>query len=109
MRLLITRAATRAILEQSTYYAKRENQELANRWEVAVDRALRSLPKEAGRGSRCDFHHPELQHLRRIPVPGFPQHLIFYEERPEQALIRVVQVVHGARDIEALLTKRLPS
>jgi plasmid stabilization system protein ParE len=41
--------------------------------------------------------------MRRIAVPGFPRHLIFYEHLSDDAVIRVVHVLHGARDIEALL------
>lgn len=103
LRLFITRAASRAILEQARYYAVRENQALANRWEAAVRDAIGSLPEVAGLGSRCNFGHPDLKNLRRLPVPGFPRHLIFYEELQEQATIRVVHILHGARDIEAVL------
>jgi hypothetical protein len=42
--------------------------------------------------------------MRRIAVPGFPRHLVFYEHLSDDAVIRVVHVLlHGARDIEALL------
>jgi plasmid stabilization system protein ParE len=102
-RLVLTHAASRAIIEQASYYAKREGQALADRWEAAVRKALESLPAQAAIGSRCNFRHPDLQNLRRMPVPGFPRHLIFYEDLRESAMIRVVHIMHGARDIEATL------
>ncbi len=107
-RLLITRAASNAIIEQAAYYASRESQALADRWEAAVRGTPERLPAEAALGPRCNFRHPELNNLRRTPVPGFPRHPIFYQDLPGQALIRVVHVVHGARDIEAVLSAREP-
>lgn len=104
LRLVLTRAASRAIVEQASYYAKRESQALADRWEAAVRGALERLPAEAALGSWCNFRHPDLRNLRRMPVPGFHRHLIFYEDLREQNLIRVVHILHGARDIEAVIT-----
>jgi plasmid stabilization system protein ParE len=107
-RLILTRTASDAIIEQASYYTSRESQALADRWEAAVRGALARLPSVAALGPRCNFKHPELKNVRRIPVPGFPRHLIFYQDLPDQALIRVVLVVHGARDIEAVLSAREP-
>jgi toxin ParE1/3/4 len=39
--------------------------------------------------------------LRMIPVPGFPKHLLFYRVLPHE--IELLDVLHGARDIEDLL------
>jgi plasmid stabilization system protein ParE len=104
LRLVLTRAASKAIIEQADFYRKREGGALADRWDAAVRSALERLPAEAVLGSPCNFRHPELRHLRRVPVPGFPRHLIFYEDLREEDMIRVVQIMHGARDIEAALT-----
>ncbi|HWW15869.1 MAG TPA: hypothetical protein VN310_14505 [Candidatus Dormibacteraeota bacterium] len=38
--------------------------------------------------------------MRRMPIAGFPRHLIFY--RAEEKEIRILRVVHGARDLESL-------
>ena len=45
-----------------------------------------------------------LKGIRRFPVSGaFRKHLIFY--RPNDAGIEIVRVLHGSRDIEAILTQ----
>lgn len=106
LRVIVTQSAARAIIEQAEYFAERENQLLADRWEAAIQTFLEQLPRAAGLGSRCEFRHTELRHLRRIAVPGFPRHLIFYQYLPGDGIVRVVTVVHGARDIEALLAKQ---
>jgi len=36
-----------------------------------------------------------------MPIAGFPRHLIFY--RAEEEEIRILRVVHGARDLESVL------
>jgi|SRR5271166_3361670 len=99
-RLEITKRAAHAILEQADYYSAQENESLAQRWEEAVDDVIHSLLKMPERGSPCNFKHPHLQNLRRMPVSGFAQHLIFYSYIREEHL---VHVIHGARDIEGLL------
>jgi len=108
IRLIVTVvAAANAIIEQARYYTNQEGQTLADRWEAAVYSALQRLPRTFARGPRCGFRNPELGNLRRIAVPGFPQHLIFYQDEHEQGFVRVVHILHGARDIEGLLTRQL--
>ncbi|MGC2636735.1 MAG: type II toxin-antitoxin system RelE/ParE family toxin [Acidobacteriaceae bacterium] len=102
-RLVVTQTAARTIVEQANYYAMREGSALADRWEAAVWQALTSLPKMPGCGAPCNFRSPELKNLRRAAVPGFARHLIFYEHLRDQGILRVVHVLHGARDIESLL------
>jgi toxin ParE1/3/4 len=36
-----------------------------------------------------------------MSIAGFPRHLIFY--RAEKKEIRILRIIHGARDIESLL------
>jgi|SRR5690348_14956202 plasmid stabilization system protein ParE len=103
--LVFTEAAAQAIVEQIEYYAGRQSQSLADRWEKLVARTILSLRNMPKRGTPCYFGHPDLRDLRRIRVSGFP-HLIFYRYLPEKAVIQIVHVVHGARDIEAVLIER---
>jgi plasmid stabilization system protein ParE len=103
IRLQITKVAADAIVGQADYYSAQQGESLAQRWEVAVDEAIHSLLKIPERGSPCGFKHPRLQNLRHISVPKFSKHLIFYEYVRDQRLMRIVHVIHGARDVEALL------
>jgi toxin ParE1/3/4 len=108
IRLLITEAAAHGILDQAEYYEQRESRTVAQRWDAAVLRAFRSLTKMPDRGSPCNFSHSELKNLRRMAVPRFPRHLIFYQYLRQESLVRIVHVLHGARDTEALLTQQPP-
>jgi len=46
------------------------------------------------------FGHPRLADLRKVPVLGFPNHLVFY--RIDADMVEIVRVLHGARDIPSL-------
>ena len=74
---------------------------LARRWENEVTAALVRIEKNPRSGAKCGFSANELQGIRRMPIAGFPRHLIFY--RAEEEEIRILRVVHGARDLESLL------
>ena len=54
-------------------------------------------------GSVRTFQAPRLTGLRVFPVRGFPKHLIFY--RPVADGIELVRVLHGARDVAAILAE----
>jgi toxin ParE1/3/4 len=52
-------------------------------------------------GVLCGFRKPATRRLRRWPVKSFESWLIFYRARRDG--VEIVQVMHGARDIESLL------
>jgi toxin ParE1/3/4 len=66
-----------------------------------VDETCALLVKQPRIGGSYDSGIPELAGLRRIPVKGFENYLIFYLAHSSD--IDVIRVVHGARDIENLL------
>ena len=99
--LRLTRVAASDIQEQADWYEQRSDCALARRWENKVTAALIRIEKNPRSGARCGFRAEELQSVRRMPIAGFPKHLIFY--RTEEREIRVLRVIHGARDLESLL------
>ena len=54
-----------------------------------------------GWGERRHSSNPLLAGLRIWRIDGFPNHLIFY--RPIEGGIEIVRVLHGVRDIGAVL------
>jgi plasmid stabilization system protein ParE len=58
-----------------------------------------------GMGSPKLFKDTRLAGLRSWSVKGFPNHLIFYQ-RLENGIM-VVAVIHGARDLEPFLKRRV--
>lgn len=106
MILRISEAAALAIVEQADYYLEVSDSELAARWESAVDETVRSLLHLPERGAPCRFTNTALAGLRWIPVSGFPKHLVIYQFDETKSTLLVVQVIHGAREVELLLREQ---
>jgi toxin ParE1/3/4 len=100
MRVIVDPVADRDVDEHFRYIA-RDSLEAAVRFLHAVRVEDRKLVDMPGMGARREFETPELEGVRSWSVGGFPNHLIFY--RPEANGIRVLRVLHGARDIERVL------
>jgi plasmid stabilization system protein ParE len=101
--LRISEAAALSVVEQADHYLQASGFALAERWEQAVDQAVHSLLNTPERGAPCRFRIPALAGLRWIFVAGFPKHMIFFRYLPQEAAIRIVQVLHGSRNLETIL------
>lgn len=103
VKVIVSDAAALDILEQSDWYHDQVGSRLARRWERAAASALIFLTTNPRSGSPCRFKAIELQDVRRAPITGFPKHLVLYRLTEEGLL--VLRIVHGARDLEALLSE----
>ena len=101
--LRISELAALSIVEQANYYMQASNRDLAQRWEEAVDQAMQSLLSSPERGAPCRFRSPALAGMRWIFVPGFRKHMVFYRFLHQESAVRIVQVLHGARNLETIL------
>ena len=98
--IVLTDAAVNDILEQAAWYQEQSGLKLARRWEQAVTSVLLRLAATPAAGAPCTFKADELRCVRRISIPRFPKHLVFYRlEKHEMVILRIV---HGARDLESL-------
>ncbi len=102
-KLRVNEAAAFSIVEQADYYAERGGTELALRWEAGVDEAIFSLLRWPEIGSPCRFRSPKLAGMRWISVRDFQKHLILYRYSQAEDTVFIVQVLHGARDIDFIL------
>jgi toxin ParE1/3/4 len=99
-RLVQRPRARRDVLAIVAYLADR-NPRAAHDFLAAHQRSLATLRAypEAGRRYRPD--HAALEGLRVMAIPGFADYLIF--RRYDGATVDVIRVLHGARDILAIL------
>ena len=104
VRLQILPTAAQEIVEQAQYYRTRSGDDLAGKWQSAVTQTISSLRILPERGTLTNFKAAAIQSLRRIGVPGFPKHLIFYQYIEDPRMVVIVSVLHGARDLEALFS-----
>ena len=86
------------LLEQFVYFSEETNVALAERYYAAVDLTFTMLMNQPHAGVLYDSGIAGLEGLRRFPVRGFENHLIFYLPRPGG--VEVIRVLHGARDID---------
>lgn len=103
--LRVSEAAALSIVEQAEYYATVADRSLAVRWEAAVSDIIRILLKMPGMGTQCRIQSPSLTNLRWTLVPGFPNHMVFYRYSEQENVLLILQVLHGARDLQAILSE----
>jgi toxin ParE1/3/4 len=100
VQLVLSDLAVADILEQADWYIAKSGHPLAKRWDKAVTATVLRALRNPASGKACSFRTPELRDVRRLPIGGFPKHLLFYQVR--RAKLVVLRVVHGARDLETL-------
>lgn len=98
-RVVRTGLAETDLLEHIDYLAN-DNVNAASRLIEAVEIAFERLSQMPEIGSIREFSNPRLSCVRMWPVPKFPRYLIFYQVVEDS--IRILRVLHGARDIPAL-------
>ena len=98
---VVSTSARQDLLEIWEFIA-RDNLNAADRVLKTVFGMFERLAAMPELGTRLELGNPHLKSIRFLPVPGFPHYLIFY--RPIGKLgVEIVRVLHGTRDIGALL------
>lgn len=103
-RTVLTRQAIAQIIEQADYYRLKSGPELADRWRRAVRDAARSLQIMPERQALFHFKTPANTDLRRLLIDGFPSHSLFYRVENNTAVVDILYMLHGARDIEGFFS-----
>ncbi len=89
---------------QALWYVRHAGDEIARRFQKAVDSTLQSLCAQPSLGRTRRFRHPGLQGLRSVAVERpFQRLLIFY--RADDETLQAVRLMHGARDLPRRLTE----
>lgn len=100
--IVITPEADRD-LEETALFIETDSPSAAKRFLDAATAGFSSLSDAPRIGVCVETGNPAMPGLRRWRVPGFENHLIFYQVTEET--ITVIRVLHGARDIEAILSE----
>ncbi|HWE39015.1 MAG TPA: type II toxin-antitoxin system RelE/ParE family toxin [Isosphaeraceae bacterium] len=96
-------AARQDLVDIAYHYISRGSPTTAQRFRGQAETLFRQLADMPGLGTSYDPDHPALAELRFLPITRFKNHLVFY--RPIAGGIEVVRVLHGARDIHAILAE----
>jgi toxin ParE1/3/4 len=100
-RVSVLPAADRDIDVQAEYLMREASLETALRFYDATAATFDKLARMPGMGERRESSNPRLAGLRVWRIDGFPNHLLFY--RPIEGGIEIIRVLHGARDVDAVL------
>jgi toxin ParE1/3/4 len=98
---ILVRPLAKQELEAQAEYIARSNPVAGQRLYAAAEKALALLARAPEMGAPWETENPNVSGLRCWPVPGFPNHLIFYP--PIDRGIEVTRILHGAQDIDTLL------
>jgi toxin ParE1/3/4 len=93
--------ADRDLDDQAFYYATEGSPELGHRFLVAAHETFSLLASQPNMGWHSQLKHPDLKTLRVFRVKGFERILILY--LPLLDGVEILRVVHGSRDLLALL------
>jgi toxin ParE1/3/4 len=93
--------ADRDLDDQAFYYATEGSPELGHRFLVAAHETFSLLAGQPNMGWHSRLNQPDLKTLRVFRVKGFERILILY--LPLLDGVEILRVVHGSRDLLALL------
>lgn len=101
---VVYRRAARADLVAAYRHLMREaGVAVADRFFDRAEATIGRLARRPRLGARYEGGFAALGELRSCSIDGFRSHIIFYT--PVPGGIRVVRVLHGARDIDAILAE----
>lgn len=97
-----TERAKQDLIEQADYFYRVDSSsDASERFLSAAEKAFGQLAQMPTMGSVEEVRVPRAAGLRRWPIPGFRNYLVFY--RQTESGIIIVRVLHGARDAGLLL------
>lgn len=99
-RVLLTPAAESDVAHLVHYFFS-QSAEVASRFYAAVEDGCKQLAESPELGESLSTSVEALADIRRWPVPGFRNHLVFYRQVPRG--IDIVRILHAARDWQAIL------
>lgn len=102
MKNFVLPSAREDILRQYRYLLLEQDSPVAaNRFLRAVEAAIKEVCRRPGLGPAIEMQNPRLAGLRSWAVAGFSAIRVYY--LISENTLRVVRVLHGKRDISALL------
>ena len=89
--------------EQAYYFATEAGSALGHRFLLAAHETFSLLARQPQIGWRARLKNPLLASLRVFRVSGFEKMLVLY--RPSPHGVEILRVVHGSRNVAALLRR----
>ena len=103
VRIVRTKRALRDLDEQATFIQK-DSPQAAIRFLEAAEAAFELLARTPQLGSLYELPGPKFTGMRMWTIKGLQHYLVFC--RPIERGVEIVRVLHGARDIPAILDEQ---
>jgi toxin ParE1/3/4 len=100
---LIRPKADQDLEDHAFYLAKKAESSVGHRFLVAAHETFSLLATKPRIGWRPRLRAPELKAVRVFRVSGFEKMVVLYQPKPEG--VEIVRVVHGSRNLLALLRR----
>ena len=104
MKFVLLPSADADIVRQFDWYAEQGLPDVAKRLRSSVESSIELALSRPKAGAPKLVRNPVLRDLRSWPVKGFGEFRIYYLLR--QGKFTVVRILHGKRDIGAILEKQ---
>jgi toxin ParE1/3/4 len=101
MARLIERPKARQDLEDIAVHIGTNRPSAARRFLSAAEKTYATLATMPEMGSLWSAGTPGFRGLRYFPIPRYPHYVIFYRPLPDG--VEIVHILHGARDLQAIL------
>jgi toxin ParE1/3/4 len=102
-RYVVRPGADRDLDEQAYYYATVSSAHVGHRFLIAAHDTFVLLATQPNMGWLSRTKRPRIRHLRVFRVKGFEKMLILY--LPTVNGVEILRVVHGSRNLQALLRR----
>jgi toxin ParE1/3/4 len=100
-RYVVRPKADQDLENQAYYYATIVNPDVGHRFFVAAHGTFSLLATQPNMGWHARLRHADLKDLRVFRVKGFERILVLYLPLPGG--VEILRVVHGSRNLQALL------
>jgi toxin ParE1/3/4 len=100
---LVRPKADRDLDDQAYYLATQAGPDIGHRFLLAAHETFSLLAAQPQIGWRPRLKHPDLASLRVFQVSGFEKMLVLYRPRPDG--VEILRLLHGSRNLLALLRR----
>ncbi|MEL6165343.1 MAG: type II toxin-antitoxin system RelE/ParE family toxin [Cyanobacteria bacterium J06628_3] len=94
----------RDLIDLATYIAA-NNMDVSDKFLTAAEETFKQLAQTPKIGKVREFDNPNLANIRQQTIKEFRNYLVFYRTRDND--VEILRVLHGRRDIDAILDEDL--
>jgi toxin ParE1/3/4 len=95
--------ADQDLADQAYYLATEAGPKIGHRFLVAAHKTFALLASQPEMGWQARLTHPDLATMRVFRIPGYTRLVVLYKPRPSG--VEILRVLHGSRNLHALIVR----